>query len=331
MADDHDTFTAEDSEDSFRHSFLNDVRRVSRVCCILTFAASIFAMVASDFYRGFVGPRNPSAAASVEFPLSRVTDVVADQNGNIIVGVGKFDRLQVYDDSGTFLYGRYVPALGGGGFCFFFDEQGRLNVVSARGNRILTYNAKGRIVKQQKDVQGRIFKKCAARELTFTDSNGNHYSVRNRSWAPEIVRTGKAGRQTLSISTPWYLTPFLGGWPTGVMFVGSGWMSWLLRVRKEREKKRTHAPDVTQSANASTSPIVAYGAALVAAAIIFGGATFMVIGLAHIVFPGIFANPIAFALLAIAAHAVGTFCGISSYRSTLRSVRRQLPKTRGSK
>lgn len=235
MTDATDTFTIDEREDSFARSFMRVVRQVIRVWCILSLVTGIFATVAASVYRQYIGPRNPSAAASVEFPLSEVADVVADQNGKIIVVLSVYGRLQVYDVSGRFLYGRYVPV--GGAFRLFFDQQGRLNVVSARSNKILTYDAQGRIVKREKDLKGKIFQKQTERTLTFTDSKGNHYSVRHPHWNPEIIRKDKTGRQTLSISTPWYLKPLIGNFYSWMMVMASLFMIWLLHERKEKREK----------------------------------------------------------------------------------------------
>lgn len=247
MADDYEAFNRNEVKGSFIRTYISAARQLVRLCCILTLMAGIFATVASSVYRDSIGPGNPWAATSVEFPLSGVTDVVADQKGNIIVGLLKYQRLQVYNDSGVFLYGRFVPT-GSGDFRFFIDDLGRLNVASVRGSIVLTFNAQGRVVKQQKDIQRRIFKKCEARNRTFTDNNGSFYSARHLDWDPEIVRTDRAGRQTLSMSTPWYLKPFLSGLPSAITLFGSAWMSWLLRVRKHKQS-RTEETESGQAPN----------------------------------------------------------------------------------
>ena len=83
------------------------------------------------------GPR----LAAVEFPLSDPLDVAVDSKGRIYVADGMYSRVQRYSPEGQFQLGWFVPTAGV--FALKTLEDDRVQVATARANKLLTYSADG--------------------------------------------------------------------------------------------------------------------------------------------------------------------------------------------
>ena len=86
------------------------------------------------------GPR----LAAVEFPLSDPRDVAVDSQGRIYVAEGMYSRVQRYSPEGQFQLGWFVPTAGV--FSLKTREGDRVQVATARANKVLTYSADGYLI-----------------------------------------------------------------------------------------------------------------------------------------------------------------------------------------
>jgi hypothetical protein len=92
--------------------------------------------------------------SSLEFPVWRPERAVRDAAGRTIVGLPS-GRIQVYDASGRFERGWFVPALGGD-FVIAPPLDGRITVLTQRNVLRLVYDERGTLLSQQPRERGAI-------------------------------------------------------------------------------------------------------------------------------------------------------------------------------
>jgi NHL repeat len=85
-----------------------------------------------------------SRLTRVEFPLSDPSDVAVDSKGRIYVADGMYSRVQRYSPEGRFQLGWFVPTAGV--FALKTLDNDRLQVATARANKLLTYSADGDLI-----------------------------------------------------------------------------------------------------------------------------------------------------------------------------------------
>lgn len=77
-----------------------------------------------------------------EFPLSEIQGFVVDKNENIIVGLGFYQIIQVYNKNGDFVTS-WRPETNGGSFQLFLGIENSIVVLPARYDREIYYNQQG--------------------------------------------------------------------------------------------------------------------------------------------------------------------------------------------
>lgn len=92
---------------------------------------------------------------SLEFPVWRPDRAVRDATGRTIVGLVPSGRIQVYDASGRFERGWFVPA-SGGDFVIAPPLDGRIAVLTQRNVLRLVYDQRGTLLSQQARERGAI-------------------------------------------------------------------------------------------------------------------------------------------------------------------------------
>ena len=155
----------------------------------------------------------------VLLPLGELETVAIDTKGQIYCGAQFYNRIQVYDPTGKFLRGWFIKA-GGGAFRLIIDDQNRLEVFTARGNRHYQFTEFGELVSSGTYDRASIPWPTTSAASRAHDAQGRVYDVHNPHLFPRVVRTDRDGRATTVIQSPWYLWPVTGAmpaWLTGVL------------------------------------------------------------------------------------------------------------------
>jgi hypothetical protein len=96
-----------------------------------------------------------SPSAWLVFPVWHPDRAVRDPAGRTIVGLVPSGRIQVYDASGRFERGWFVPA-SGGDFVIAPPLDGRITVLTQRNVLRLVYDQRGTLLSQQARERGAI-------------------------------------------------------------------------------------------------------------------------------------------------------------------------------
>jgi hypothetical protein len=153
---------------------------------------------------------------AVEFPLPNVSNVVIDAEDRVLVNIVSYGRVQIYDQNGQFLRGFFSVAPMEPSF-IGFDEDGRIAVVTHRGDGISVFADDGSLLRQ--DSGGRTIESKWKKHPQWTrDSNGQEYRVRNKWLSPQVVKV-LANEEEVFITTPFYLWPFVAPIPCLISIV----------------------------------------------------------------------------------------------------------------
>ncbi|UIR56801.1 hypothetical protein LZQ00_03045 [Sphingobacterium sp. SRCM116780] len=164
-----------------------------------------------------------------EQPMSDVQGFVVDDKGNIIIGDGFYQIIQVYDKEGRFVTG-WQPKTYGGSFQLFLGENGTIIIEPSRSAETLYYNLNG-VAITNKEI------KIATNNL----SNQKHYTLKGGMFFPKISKeenghTKVVVAQNLLQNLLKAPFPFLGIGAFLLLFFGA---QETMKKIKEFEKKNT--------------------------------------------------------------------------------------------
>lgn len=173
------------------------------------FAFSLYLV--SGFAMCLFGPGDPLFLQDFCFPLSTVEDVAVDRDGQVYVALAYYGRIQIYDKSGKFIRGIFVDAHGGA-FCLNFDKEGHIEITTAKGQKEITMDRNGKILKIA-DVSSLNLRLCFERaENGWEAHDGQKYFLHDGYFSPSIIKSNGAVEHTL-IDTPFFLVPFVAPIP----------------------------------------------------------------------------------------------------------------------
>jgi hypothetical protein len=98
---------------------------------------------------------------SLEFPVWRPDRAVRDAAGRTIVGLVPSERIQVYDASGRFERGWFVPA-SGGDFVIAPPLDGRITVLTQRNVLRLVHDERGTLLSREARERGALVRGASA-------------------------------------------------------------------------------------------------------------------------------------------------------------------------
>ena len=157
---------------------------------------------------------------SVEFPLGHVQDIAVDHQGNIILALGFYGRIQLYDANGRFRRSWSADALGGE-FTVSFRQPDLVASYAGRRGSTVFYTLAGEPVREERDeASGSPDDK----PLSIAGPGGTRLSVHRPLFWPMVVRETDRGVATL-IAEPWYLRPVEGPLPTWLLACAGGLLS----------------------------------------------------------------------------------------------------------
>lgn len=150
----------------------------------------------------------------VEFPLGDVQDIAVDAKGNILLALGFYGRIQLYDSQGRFQRSWAADARGGP-FTVAFQSADLVASYAGRRDSTVLFNLSGDRVGEGTE---RPSPERRNRSLSISAPDGSVLSVHHAFLWPILVRE-KAGISSTVVTGPWYLRPVTGPLPTWLLMV----------------------------------------------------------------------------------------------------------------
>jgi hypothetical protein len=158
---------------------------------------------------------------SVEFPLGDVQDIAVDSGGNILLALGFYGRIQLYDSQGRFQRGWSARA-SGGAFTVSFRGADIVASYAVRRGSTLLFDLMGT---RLDDAEEHSFHERLTGAGSIHAPDGGTIIVRSRFLWPTLVHERDGITSTL-VSGPWYWRPFTGPVPTWLLMVVGGLLRW---------------------------------------------------------------------------------------------------------
>lgn len=119
-----------------------------------------------------------------ELPLGDIQGFVVDDSRNIYIGSGFYSIVQMYDSTGEFVRNWKVKSQEGS-FRMDLSEEQNILILTARGDKKLSYNNKGLIIKEE--VIPKVYSKSPIYRRMYLSKDGEKYE--ERGWIfTRIVR-----------------------------------------------------------------------------------------------------------------------------------------------
>jgi len=188
----------------------------------------LLALGALGFLGGFLfataGSHFP--VPSVEFPLGDVQDIAVDKEGNILLALGFYGRIQLYDSAGRFQRGWPAGAFGGS-FTVAFRGADVVASYAARRRSTILFDLRGKRLNEWAEEPPREHRGQAS---SISLSDGSTLRVQHRFLWPALVRH-KDGVTSTVVTGPWYFRPVTGPLPTWLLMVAGVLLGRLGRPR----------------------------------------------------------------------------------------------------
>ena len=208
------------------------------------FTCGVFFVVM--FFGGLLSPaidrQFPGFFKYVCYPLGHPASVIADEKGQIYVGLGLYNRVQVYDRTGEFRFGFQVKG-NSGAFQLRWDSDRQLNIVTARGDRLMVYDHSGSLLSSSK-ADKELYSATRADNLSgFVDGTGNQYRIGFSLITYQVVKTDSNGKVILEIQSPillWIFTSIFNLVPLVVLNLAMRLSLLYLKANCRRVVDGTH-------------------------------------------------------------------------------------------
>ncbi len=149
--------------------------------------------------------------SSTELPLAHLQGIVADQQGNVYIGIQFYERIQLYDTTGNFQKGWFVNTAGGS-FRLKMNELNQLEVATARTNLHYIFDQDGNIValNENSDAYGDF---GDTNEYVYKSEDGTNYTISLPTVWPQIVKSTSQNPGSAIISVQSKNWVFIGIFP----------------------------------------------------------------------------------------------------------------------
>ena len=111
-------------------------------------------------------------------PINDANGIVVDSKGNIYIGDAQSSSVQVFSNTGQFLYGFSFPTGGAGWFAFGIDDQDIIHIVTARTDSYFQYLNGERIYSESIDSS-----RQEQLEKAYKMSSGNSFDFQNKKYS----------------------------------------------------------------------------------------------------------------------------------------------------
>ena len=174
------------------------------ISAILT-AAGLFGFLGGGLV-AFAGDHLP--LSSIEFPLGDIQDIAVDPEGNILLALGFYGRIQLYDAAGHFQRGWSADSRGGS-FTVVFRSGGIVASHAVRRGSTVLFDLSGR---RLSETTADPLPEYRGPSLSVSAPDGSTLRVRDRILWPKLVRE-KDGVTSTVLTGPWYLRTLTGPFP----------------------------------------------------------------------------------------------------------------------
>ena len=141
-------------------------------------------------------------SSTIVFPLGQPHYIALDDKGNIYCFTSTYSRLQVYNRTGRFVRGWFVPDPH---FLLIDSSDDTLNIITSEDKR-LVYNAKGELINILEEEKGYYRKNWIKHvKSEVSDAQGNTYTLGSTHFYTTIVRISPEGEKSTIVSDPWQL------------------------------------------------------------------------------------------------------------------------------
>lgn len=108
-----------------------------------------------------------------ELPLGEIEGLVVDSSDNIYVGLGFYEKIQVYDKDGNFIRNWSIDCMNGS-FSIRLTKEQNIEVLVSRSNKRIIFNGHGEILKYYEAV----YEGLNINSKTYIKETGEKYEVR---------------------------------------------------------------------------------------------------------------------------------------------------------
>ena len=186
---------------------LLNTKKTYQTAIIINMASLVFAILGLIGWFGNIIAAQELpfwGAPSSELPLGDLRGIAVDSEGRIYCGLQSYERIQVYDASGSFIRGWFVKA-NGGSFRIRLNSDDQLEVATARNDMFYIFDHNGLIIDQKSNVDHFFDEFGEEGERIYSDNKmGTLYSIRGGLLFPHIVKKDLLGNETTVVSTVWY-------------------------------------------------------------------------------------------------------------------------------
>jgi len=189
---------------------------------------------------------------SFELPLGDLKGIAVDSEGNIYCGLQFYSRVQVYDNEGKFIYGKFINSAGGA-FRIRINEDDQLEVATARNDKLYLFEKNGTLVNELSDVGHYFHDFGKTGEARYHDKRQNTTYFRRASLLGSyIAKRDSSGEEKVLVRTPFHKWLFMGPLPAWLFIVVGVVMSIFVRkdplkhipggylLRRKQEKKKNN-------------------------------------------------------------------------------------------
>ncbi|MHC4694020.1 MAG: hypothetical protein ACYS67_14865 [Planctomycetota bacterium] len=173
-------------------------------------------------------------SSTLKLPLgTSPCNITADTNGNIYYLSTFYCRLQVFDKSGHFLRGWFIPV---GNAELFTDPNGFLHVIG-NGDRHLIFDIKGNLINEK--LEPGLFKKVVRQNenKVVQDAEGNMYYIQSQLPYTKIVRVTSSYEKKVVITDLNFLWPLRMPFPLFFCLFFTALIYGIKKTIKEKKMK----------------------------------------------------------------------------------------------
>ncbi len=188
----------------------------------------------------------------IRFPLGEVSSMTTDAKGRLWVYSTDLSRLQIFDQQGDFLKGRFVSSASPnpGTSEMHIDPNGHIHLILISDDHYI-FDAAGNLLNHSKE-EG-VWKKFDNKDssyVQYTDDKGNTYIKRGGIIRPRIVKINPMGEEIVVVSEAFYTLPFRGKYVLACFFglpltIIAVTIVWSRRKRKKQSIESAEAAAVS--------------------------------------------------------------------------------------
>lgn len=196
------------------------------------------AILLFGFATAFWGDRMPQELSQLRFSLTYPEDVSVTEEDNIVVGIGFYNRIQIYDHAGQFQYG-FFHETGGGRFALFADGEGDIHVYPIRLKREFIYDPGG-VLLGSMPIGAAEWDRRRELRRQENENRGVHSSF-HKGLIFSTVRVQFPNRNVAHVGTELWEIPFAQPFGQIGFMLATFAVSWILRRRKLEVRQQNRA------------------------------------------------------------------------------------------